>query len=204
MKILKIYFSGRNSILLLIGLLLGTCVTSIAYPKSDDSVPASLVGVHHLGPNYLIHRFFINKSIGDNVSEGGGGGSMVCCIALPRKWQPGSTVDVRWKVAHIIRSTNPTVQERAEIEGIYHAQVPIEQYEEPGDFYVHFFPNGRVRIVVSPIATDGQQHPVRWGDTYESQMATQGRAVNALFTPEESAERKRNADDSRKEYGGWR
>lgn len=190
--------------LLTIGILLVLFVIPATHSKEYDNLPASLVGVHHLGPDYLIHKFYINKSISDNISEGGGGGSMVCCISLPRKWRSTLVVDVRWEVHHIIRSTVPTVSETAELEGIYHAQVPVEQYTESGDFYIHFFPNGRVRVVVSPITSDGEQHPIRSGDAHASESATKGIAAKALFNVAETAERERKPNGTRKEYGGWR
>lgn len=190
--------------LFLIGLLLGSPLKSHAQPMHESTVPASLTGVHHLGPDYLIYRFYVNKSIGDNISRGGGGGSEVCCIMLPRTWNPTLVADVRWLVVHFIKSSNSTISGKSEIEGIYHARVPIEKYTEPGNFYVHFFPNGRVRIVVSTLTSDGKEHPIKAGDPSASRIATVGKASRALFTPEEDAELKRKAEQARKEHGGWR
>jgi hypothetical protein len=169
-----------------------------------DNVAVSLIGVHHLGPDYLIQKFYINKTIGDNVGEGGGGGSMVCCITLPRKWQRSLVVDVRWEVARIIRrSTNSDLPDVGEIEGIYQAQVPVEQYTEPGNFSVHFLPNGHVYVVVNPTESENK-HTTGSSDTPAVQTATKGQMIKALFTPQEIIERKKAANNDRNNYGGWR
>jgi len=206
MKISTSYFlrSNRISSLLSMGILLGTCTASHSIASEPSSFLASLRGVHHLGPEYFINRFYIDQSIGDNIDEGGGGGSVVCCLTLPQQWRPAISVDVRWKVHHIIKSTAPKLPDTAELEGIYHAQVPVEKYTKPGDLFVHFFPNGRVRVLVSGVASNSEEHPIRRGDKKAIQTATQGKAVKALFTDQELAQRLKMFDDNRKKYGDWR
>lgn len=190
--------------LILGSIVFGLCLFAKAYFHSDDRIPVSLVGVQHLGGDYLIARFYINKSIGDTVGEGGGGGSEVCCLTLPRDWNPTLKADVRWEVHHIIRSTDPAVPARAELTGIYQAQVPVEPYLKAANFYVHFFPEGRVRIVVSPITSDGERHPIRWGDAQATLTATTGKVIKALFSAQELSEMQREAELERKKYGDWR
>lgn len=185
-------------------ILLGASAASHSVASAPNSVLASLAGVHHLGPDYLINRFYVNQSIGDNIDEGGGGGSRVCCMTLPRQWRPSISVDVRWKVHHIIRSADPKRPDTEEIEGIYQAQVPVEEYAEPGDLFVHFFPNGRVRVVVSGFASNSERHPIREEDTKARQTAVRGRAIKALFTEQELAEGLKKIEDDRRKYGDWR
>jgi len=176
--------------------------------KSERSkvnhVPVSLIGVHHLGSDRLINRFWVDKRIGDNIGEGGGGGSFVCCINLPKKWSPTFKADIRWEVDRIIRSPNPGGQDIAEIDGIYRAQVPIEPYIEPGNFYVHFFPGGSVRIVVSKITSDGELHPIKGKDPSAIKAATVGEKVNEIFTEEDLQELQSEIGEDRKRYGDWR
>lgn len=181
-----------------------SCAFLNYHAKANDGVPVSLVGAHHLGPDYAVYRFYINKVIGDRVGEGGGGGSMVCCISLPRKWHPALTADVRWKVVRIVRSRNPNTPDTAETIGIYQAQVPIDKYIEPGDFHVHFFPKGRVRIAVSTTELDREMHPIHTEDREAPKHASNGKAVKALFTAEEIAERKKAATNDRNNFGSWR
>ena len=170
--------------------------------KVEKNFSTTLTGVHHLGSNYYINEFYVNRGINDNVGEGGGGGSNVCCLSLPKKWSPGLTADVRWEVIHILRSPDPTVQDTAEVEGIYRAQVPIEPYTESGSFYVHFFPERRVRIVVSETPSNSEDHPVKTegGDEH----STLGYSIETMFTDEELAEHQREIDRDRKKYGDWR
>lgn len=172
--------------------------------KVSSHVPAFLVGVHHLSSDHYINRFYVNESISDNIGEGGGGGSKVCCLSLPRKWNPSLVADVRWEVHHILRATEENSQDTGEVEGVYRAQVPIESYIEPGDFYVHFFPDKRVRIVVSPVPPSNKRHPVQRRDSHAAQKSTLGYQIKALFTDEELAERRREYENYRKKHGGWR
>jgi hypothetical protein len=188
--------------LLVAGALLGAY--ALLRPHSDDRMPASIIGVQHLGSDYLINGFYVDGYYGSNVGEGGGGGSEVCCITLPKKWHSGLKAEVRWEVHHIIRTSDPTVPETVEVEGMYRARVPVEAYAEPSDFYVHFFPQGRVRIVVSSISSSGELHPIHWGDAQASQMATAGMVVKALFTSEELAELERETARDRAKHGDWR
>lgn len=177
---------------------------NINYFNVETHIPVSLTGVHHMGSDYRIDHFYVNKEIGDTIDESGGGGGIVCCLMLPKKWYPGLKAEVRWEVRHIIRSSNPALPETEEVAGLYRAQVPVEAYVEADRFWVHFFPQGRVRIVVSPIGPYGELHPIRWDDINAGQNAAVGSAINALFTAEEIAESERVAARNRKKYGDWR
>ncbi|WP_081933731.1 DUF3304 domain-containing protein [Massilia sp. 9096] len=174
------------------------------YIKKDNGIPVSVIGVHHLGSDYYIDSFYVDKYYEGNIGEGGGGNGMVCCRMLPRKWHPGLIADVRWEVRHIIRSPIPEVPETAEVVGDYRAQVAVEAYLESGDLYVHFFPGGRARIVVSDFSASGKEHPIKWEDKQAGQKATIGMSVSSLFTTEELAEFNREFDRDRAKYGDWR
>jgi len=191
-------------LLIFIAALSGVGVMVYETFKVDKNFPTTLTGVHHLGSDYYINRFYINRSISDNVGDGGGGGSKVCCLSLPRKWSPALTADVRWEVIHILRAPDPTVQDTAEVEGIYRAQVPIEKYTKSGNFYVHFFPGRRVRIVVTETPSYSEDHPVQSESSLAIDNATLGYSVERMFTDEELAEDQREIDLDRKKFGGWR
>jgi len=189
-------------------ILLGTFSALITfiynYYKVDNYIPVTLTGVQHMGSDYRIADFYVDKYNGGTVGESGGGGSRVCCLMLPRKWHPGLKANVRWEVRHIIRPSDPALPETEEVAGLYHAQVPVEAYDEPEKFWVHFFPQGGVRIVVSPFGPYGEQHPIQFGDTQAVQQATVGFAVKALFSPEEIVELERQHARDNKMFGGWR
>jgi hypothetical protein len=206
MKIPILSFARSHPIasLLVAGALLGAYALLHARAKTDDRLPVSVTGVQHLGSDHLINQFYVDRRYFGNVGEGGGGGSEDCCITLPWKWRPELKAEVRWEVYRIIKTSDPATPETVEVEGIYRAQVPVEAYAEPGNFYVHFFPHGRVRIVVSPISSSGEQHPIQWGDAQASQTATAGTAVKEILTAEEVAEIAREVDRDRARYGDWR
>lgn len=112
--------------------------------------------------------------------------------------------DLRWEVRHIIRSSDPAVPETEDTAAFYHARVPVEKYIEADRFWVHFFPQGRARIVVSQIGPYGEQHPIQFNDTKAIEKATAGQVVKALFTSEEIAELELQVKRDRKKYGDWR
>lgn len=176
----------------------------INYFKVETHIPVSVTGVHHLGSDYRIADFYVDKYNGGTVGESGGGGGIVCCLMLPKKWYPGLKADVRWEVRHIIRPSDPALPETEEVAALYHAQVPVEAYVEPSHFWVHFFPQGRVRIVVSDTGPYGKGHPIQFDDMQAIQKAAAGSVVKALFTTEELAEFEHEAARDRKKYGDWR
>lgn len=191
-------------LLIFVGVFISIAVLIYKSLKVEKNFPTTLTGVHHLGSDYFINRFYINKSISDNVGEGGGGGSHVCCLSLPKKWSPALTADVRWEVIHILRARDPSIQDTGEIEGIYRAQVPIEKYTKTGNFYVHFFPGRGVRIVVSDTPSFSEDHPIQSEDGRANTNATVGYPIASMFTEEELAENQREIDRDRKKFGGWR
>lgn len=183
-------------------ILFGTCIFFYNYFTTDDRIPVPIVGVHHLGSNYLINRFFVDGYGGSNVGRGGGGGGRLCCVTLPRKWRPGLTAEVRWEVYRFIGSDGATELETPEIDGIYKARVPVENYLRPDNFHVHFFRDGRVRIVVGEISTDEDAQTIQSGDPQP--VVTVGTVTKALFTSEEIAEATREAVRNKTKYGDWR
>jgi hypothetical protein len=194
--------------LLLSGIFFAFCTFTyhylkINYLKVETHIPVTVSGVHHMGSDYLISHFSINREIGDNIAPSGGSG-IVCCLMIPKKWFPGLTADVRWEVWHIIRQPDGISVEREELVAIYRAQVPVEPYADTGELYVHFFANGRVRIVVSDFGPEGKQHPIASGDSEASQMATAGKIIESFYTKEELAEIERETSRERAQFGDWR
>ena len=151
----------------------------------EDLVPASIVGVQHLGPDYNIGEFYVNGYYGSNVGREGGGGGFVCCVMLPSKWRPGLVAEVKWEVNDW--SKEDIAEIKAEnyrsirTEGLYGAIVPIEKYEIAHDVYVHFFPEGKVRIVSTGFGPLHPLHPVPYGAGDGGEIATTGHRVSDLF-----------------------
>ncbi len=194
--------------ILLSGILIAFCTftynyLNINYFNVETHIPVTVSGVHHMGSEYLISHFSVNKEIGDNISRNGSSG-IVCCLMIPKKWSPGLTADVRWEVFHVILQPDGIQVAREELVAIYRAQVPVEPYVDTGDFYVHFFADGRARIVVSNYGPEGKQHPIQWDDTEASRTATAGAVVESFYTKEELAELDRETARDRAKFGDWR
>lgn len=183
-------------------LLAVVCGGSYAAYKSitkTEFIGVSLVGVHHLGSKYLIHDFVVDGYSGSNIGREGGGGGFVCCVALPKKWRPGITADVRWDLLYYADDASDVAKRAA----MYRARVPVEKYDEPGDFWVHFFPNGRVRIVVSNDGP-GPMHPIHEEDPRAAMNATAGVKIKTLFTDEELQAARKKDEKKRSLVGDWR
>jgi hypothetical protein len=113
-------------------------------------------------------------------------------------------VEVRWQVDRVIKEPDGITVTRLEKEAIYRAQVQVENYTDTGDVYVHFFPEGRARVVVSDYSPDAKQHPIQLDDTNASHAAASGVAIKSMLTPEEIAELERKTTRERKQFGDWR
>ena len=117
------------------------------------------IGVSYLGLNHTdksIVSVIVNDEGGVlDVSAHGGGGKIVCCVMLPRKWKPGLIVTIKWqeggtfqrdeKGAVVKKNGVPVV-----IEGPWKERtVEVPKYEAMGEFYIVFFPNDEVKVAVS-------------------------------------------------------
>lgn len=206
MNILKQRGWGKIMVLGIVSVVLLAVIGSkkLKSQEGGNHFFAAVVGVHHLGPDYRIGNFYINKSIRDSVGEGWGGGSRRCCVNLPNQFNQKLKADVRWEVWRAVTEGNSVVPTRNRVEGIFQALVPVESYTDIGDFYVHFFPNGRVRIVISKYSPMGEVHPIRLDDPSAAQQATSGRKVEVMFSKSELEEFERQAERDRKLYGDWR
>lgn len=194
--------------MLLAFVIFGVTATFYLHRKPEQFVGTSVGGVHHMGSRYAIYEFFVDGSWGSNVGREGGGGSLVCCVAIPKKWRPGMTADIRWDVLHLPDDAplehDPSKARNVESAGMYRATVPVERYGQPGKLWVHFFPDGRVRVVVSNVGPEGAKHPIRDIDPGEARSATKGIPVSELFTKEEIAATGRKTEKEKNIFGDWR
>lgn len=110
---------------------------------SEEGIGTTITGLDHLPEHLSIQDFWVN---GKGGHQAGRGGSEVCCVALPRVWHPGLTVKVRWGVTNWKRRAFT----------FYERVVPVERYDEVGQLFVHFLPDGSVRAVSSMYAAWGQ------------------------------------------------
>lgn len=112
-------------------------------PKTD----AAQVGVVNHTGNY-IYSASADGAGGGNMDRWGAGNASVCCTSIPRVWYPGMKVRVRWDMPN---GHTHNVKEKI---------VDVEKYDEPGDIYLHFFPNDEIRVVVTNIGGSSQKHPI--------------------------------------------
>ncbi len=109
-----------------------------AKDPEEETIPTSLTGIDHLPDHLSVQDFSVN---GTGGFQAGGGGSVTCCVSLPRKWHPGLTTVVRWHVTNW-RDCKGENHER---------RVPVEPYDEVGHLWTHFLADGSVRVVSSDI-----------------------------------------------------
>ncbi|PIF11932.1 DUF3304 domain-containing protein [Janthinobacterium sp. 13] len=129
-------------------LLSGCAFTAKQVEDAGSSATATAqVGiVNHTGK--YIYSASVDGAGGANMARWGAGGAEVCCASIPRVWYAGMMVLVRWDMpeehTHIVKEK----------------MVEVEKYDEPGDIYMHFFPDDGVRVVVSNVDGDSKIHPI--------------------------------------------
>lgn len=186
------------------------CIETVRERSRLDSLaPVGLSGVHHLGDHFNVPAFYVERQYYGNVGREGGGGANTCCVLLPKKWQPGYSLEVRWSIA------DWSMENRVEIEAgnyrsidgkgmSYIALVPVERYEIAEHVWVHFFAGGRVRIVSNSSGSWGAKHPIHDGDPHAADSATLGRRVATLFSAAELAVMRREDVERKRTDGDWR
>lgn len=188
------------------------CISLIAMSawaiwERKDLAGVSVIGFHHMGQEFAVNELTIDLGyIGDTGFEGSGT-SIVCCVALPRKWRPGLMVDVRWAL-YDIRNIDDELgrkdYSKARFLGYYRANVEVERYEQASDMVVHFFPGKKVRIVSSGDLPRSEYHPIRLRDPNAARIATQGYRIEALLSEAELKALDKRWQDEKRRYGDWR
>jgi hypothetical protein len=177
-------FAVRNFTILLLGMIMSTGCATIRKSIKGESYGTTITGVQHLGKDFSIREFYVDGYSGGGVGRGGGGGSYSCCVMMSEKWRKDLTVVVKWSVSNwknadfdaIAREDYSSIK----TDGNYIATVPIEEYGESGSLYVHFFPEGKVRAVVSMYGVFRGKYPIS-RDPNEKEKATQGSRVASIY-----------------------
>ena len=112
----------------------------------DEVVGVPLTGIDHLADHLSVQNFYVDGTPG---AQAGKGGSLHCCVGLPRVWRPGLTVEVRWNVTNWRDCTGEDFVRR----------VPVERYDPLSQIWVHFLANGSVRVVSSNYYPEGARNP---------------------------------------------
>lgn len=99
-------------------------------------------------------RYFRIDGVEGTLSEAGGGpDKLACCVSLPVEWTPRLTATVEL-------GYGPPSQPARKI-----LVVPVEEYRgyARGSLQAHFYPGGRVRIVVSRFPPGHPRYPLLEG-----------------------------------------
>lgn len=130
---------------LLVALLISGCATSDDFPTEKRAAAQTGI-VNHTGS--YIYSASVDGAGGGGMTAWGAGTANICCTSIPWVWRPGMKVSVRWNMPI---HGNDVIKEKI---------VEIEKYDEPGDIYMHFFPNDEVRVVVSWVGPRNPKHPI--------------------------------------------
>ncbi|WP_211453412.1 DUF3304 domain-containing protein [Collimonas antrihumi] len=108
-------------------------------------VPVSIGCLSHDGAPY-INAFYVQEPFSSRMAGGlSCGGIVAAGYILPKQWQPGMKVKVRWK---------PNGRDWIE------KTTTIRRYERAGNLFAHFFINDEVRIVSSLPYPESPKHPI--------------------------------------------
>jgi len=115
----------------------------------DQMMPASVSGYNHMSDQSIL-GFTVDGAGGPNIAPEAGGGKFSCCASIPKHWRPGMKVKVAWSYGSGAEGTSPPPPPQE-------AVVEISEYSsEGGSIQAHFYPNHKVKVVVS---TYGIRHP---------------------------------------------
>ncbi|MFC5472409.1 DUF3304 domain-containing protein [Paraherbaspirillum soli] len=121
---------------------------------SEEKIAVSVTGYNHM-TDWSVSDFAVNGGSGRNLSPGDGGPGGTCCVELPKHWRPGMKAKVSWSydVKQSDPRTPPPPQE---------AEVEIPEYtpENLGTVQVHFYPNHRIKVVVSRYTLGSPAYPM--------------------------------------------
>lgn len=183
-----------------------TASAAVLLAREEEKILVSVVPVHYFPPEHRVDEFYINSFYYSHSNFDGLPTSGICCIWIPEKWRSDLEVDVSWSASDWTLTPiddkehfNP---KKIRIVGTYRAKVPVERYTEPGDLYVHFFDEGKVRVVsgVADLSTFRSKDSI----AAAAGIATQGRPVSEVFTAKDMAVIEARIKEDKKRFGSWR
>ncbi len=123
---------------------------------NNEMLAGDVTGYNHMpDSDWSIAGFTINGAGGSNAQPGSGAGSS-CCMSFPKHWHPGMKAKVRWFYNHKAsdpEATPPPPQE---------AEVEIPEYtpQTAGSVNVHFYPDHRIKVVISRYSIEHPRYPM--------------------------------------------
>ncbi|MFC5472410.1 DUF3304 domain-containing protein [Paraherbaspirillum soli] len=119
----------------------------------EDKVAVEVTGYNHM-PYWSIRGFSVNGGSGRNLSPGDGGPGGTCCVEIPKHWRPGMKAKVSWAYDTDQGGPRPPPPQEAEVE------IPEYAPENLGSVQVHFYPNHRIKVVVSMYSLGSPAYPM--------------------------------------------
>ena len=104
-----------------------------------------------------IYRFSVNGSMGAGTGPRSGGGGFSCCVNLPKVWHPGIKVKIEWEYQGGDILPPPPPDQMVEIE------VPKYGPNDLGMLAVHFFPDHKVKVLVTMLSIEHPDYPPELG-----------------------------------------
>lgn len=158
---MRLNFECGRAWLSRMGLLALFSVALLTGCLEDEKTGVSYTGVNHTDVS-VVEVSPNGERGGIMVAPAHGMSGDICCVTLPAKWKPGLTTTVSWQddgnwlldeQGREVIQDGKTVYVPAPRKS---KVVEVPKYDEPGTFWIHFFPNDEVRIVVSNY---GPGHP---------------------------------------------
>ncbi|MFD1559962.1 DUF3304 domain-containing protein [Paraburkholderia silviterrae] len=113
-----------------------------AKQEADDSLSLKLNALNYT--DVPVGIFYVNGTWGGTAPGriGSGGGSIICCVDLPKKWHPGLSVDLTWQDDNLYKKDPKAMAFRV---------VPVEKYDyfSDGFLWVLFFPDDKIKVYAS-------------------------------------------------------
>ncbi|WPH18836.1 DUF3304 domain-containing protein [Variovorax paradoxus] len=133
------------------GLAMGAC--ALLAGCADERVPASVEGYNHMSDRSVL-SFTVDGAGGPNLGPESGGGGSSCCASIPARWRPGMKVKVEWSYGSGAEGTPPPPPPQEAI-------VEIPEYSKrTGDIQAHFYPNHKVKVVISNYGIEHPRYPM--------------------------------------------
>lgn len=152
--------------------------------KEEEILTTFIIGVQHIGKRHTVPEFYVEGYSGGQLGESRTASAWVCCVRLSRKLQGVMTAHIQWDVIDWTNSLSGKVwtdYNNAIYLGPYQADVPIENSTESGFLFIHFFPGGKIRAVVSNHPITSPLHPVNFDDNDGGELATAGIRIKKIL-----------------------
>ncbi|MDR0183169.1 DUF3304 domain-containing protein [Lysobacter arvi] len=134
---------------------LGACEPLERTPGPNDTFGSSVTAMDHDPSDTFVRNVYVD---GTWVGEGGRGGKTVAGgISLPNHWRPGLTAVVKWERCDRFDREHPVPDEQAcrWTEKV----VPIHQYDDVGETWLHILEGDKVLIIPSMLAPGHPDYP---------------------------------------------